>query len=138
MGRFGRSSVFVACCALPLVSALWVHEVEAMTGNEYLTISALGKVSYINGVMEAWLLANRFMGRDGEPDVRWESTFGSIVRCADKKMTVGQVSALTEKYIGAHPAEGYYDVAALVWSAMLEVCPVSFPDTVDPRGPKGK
>jgi hypothetical protein len=109
-----------------------------MTGNEYRTISALGKVSYVNGVMEAWLLANRFMGRDGEPDVRWEATFGRIVRCADKKMTVGQVSAITEKYIDAHPAEGYYDVAALVWSAMLEVCPVSFPDTEDPRGPKGK
>jgi hypothetical protein len=109
-----------------------------MTGNEYRTISTLGKVSYVNGVMEAWLLANRFMGRDGEPDVRWEATFGRIVRCADKKMTVGQVSAITEKYIDAHPAEGYYDVAALVWSAMLEVCPVSFPDPVDPSGQKGK
>ena len=137
MRRLGRS-VVVACCALPLISALWFHAAEAMTGNEYRTISALAKVSYVNGVMEAWLLANRFMGRDGEPDVRWEATFGRIVRCADKKMTVGQVSAITEKYIDAHPAEGYYDVAALVWSAMLEVCPVSFPDTEDPRGRKGK
>ena len=137
MRRLGRS-VVVVCCTLPLVSALWVYAVEAMTGNEYRTISALGKVSYVNGVMEGWILANRFMGHDGEPDVRWEATFGRIVRCADKKMTVGQVSAITEKYIDAHPAEEYYDVAALVWSAMLEVCPVSFPDTEDPRGRKEK
>jgi hypothetical protein len=136
MKRLGWS-VIVVCCALPLVSALWLPPVEAMTGNEYRTISALGKVSYVNGVMEGWILANRFMGRDGEPDVRWEATFGRIVRCADKKMTVGQLSAITEKYIDAHPAEGYYDVAALVWSAMLEVCPVTFPDE-EPRRPKGK
>jgi hypothetical protein len=52
MRRFGRS-VVVVCCALPLVSALWLHAVEAMTGNKYRTISALGKISYVNGVMEA-------------------------------------------------------------------------------------
>jgi hypothetical protein len=53
-------------------------------------------------------------------------------------MTIGQVSAITEKYIATHPAEVYYDVAALVWSAMLEVCPVSFPDAENPRGRKEK
>jgi hypothetical protein len=54
MRRLGWS-VVVVCCTLPLVSTLWVQAVEAMTGNEYRTISALGKVSYANGVIEAWL-----------------------------------------------------------------------------------
>jgi hypothetical protein len=46
MRRLSRL-VVVVCCALPLVSALWFRAVEAMTGNEYRSISALGKVSYV-------------------------------------------------------------------------------------------
>jgi hypothetical protein len=137
MTRFGRS-VLAVCCLLLLVSVLVVQAVEAMTGNEYRSYSVLAKVSYVNGVMEGWTIANHFMGRDGEPDVRWESSVGSVARCAEKKMTTGQVSAIVEKYMDTHPAEWHYNMAALIWSAMVDVCPLSLPDIVDPRGPKGK
>ncbi len=103
---------------LCLVLLLWGSSAWGMTGNEWNKYNEDTHVAYIICLVEGWGYAS---WKDG--DSKWRELYEPLNNCQlTRKMTVGQLVAIFDKYLKENPEQWNYSVASLVFRRLSAVC----------------
>jgi hypothetical protein len=111
-GRVLVALAFILC----LPNVLW-----GLTGNNWKELPDTAKQSYVAGVYDAFMTIyhsdTEILKTESNPSL------SKVVKCVrEKRMPYAQIMSIVDKYFRDHPENWNYDMAGLIWGALLSAC----------------
>ncbi len=101
-----------------LILLLWAGMAWGMTGTEWNNYDAVTHQAYVLGLVNGWNFASLKDGND-----KWKQLYAPLNTCQmDRKMTVGQLAAILDKYLKENPEEWNYSVASILFNRLDAIC----------------